>query len=86
MVNEARVFGNGDVTIVINMMTSSARVYVGTEPVGFIQKLRLDLDLDQPSPQLEFTFPQSHNRDTATRIEEQVRSVKQQIPWAKIIR
>ncbi len=86
MQNEAKVFGEGDVTIVINMVTASARVYVGTQPVGFLQKLKLELDLTKPNPQLEMAFPQSHDKTASLRIEEQVRAIKQQVPWAKIIR
>src|SRR5512135_3521189 len=86
MQNEARVFGDGDVTIVVNMSSASARVYVGTQQVGFLRKLNLSLDSAEPSPQLEFVFPQSHDQTTALRIEEQVRSIKQHLPWAKIIR
>jgi hypothetical protein len=86
MQNEAKVFGEGDVTIVVNMVTASARVYIGTQPVGFLQKLKLDLDITKVNPQLEFTFPQSHDKTASMRIEEQVRAVKQQVPWAKVIR
>ena len=84
MENEARVFGDGDVTICINMQTASARIYVGTQQVGFVQKLKLELDVTEPRPQLEFIFPQSHSRDTSLKIEEQVRAVKQCVPWAKV--
>lgn len=86
MQNEARVFGDGDVTIVVNMTSASARVYVGTQQVGYLQKLNLSLDLENPSPQLEFVFPQSYDSGVNTRIEEQVRAVRQQVPWAKVIR
>jgi hypothetical protein len=86
MENEAKVYGDGDVTIVCNVTTNSARVFVGTQPIGFIQKLRLNLDHKEPQVDLEFTFPQSYDQATALKIEEQVRSVKQQLPWAKVIR
>lgn len=86
MQNEARVFGDGDVTIVVNMASASARVYVGTQQVGFLRKLNLSLDSAEPTPQLEFVFPQSHDQNTSLRIEEQVRAVKQHVPWAKVTR
>jgi hypothetical protein len=86
MENEAKVFGEGDVTIVVNMMAATARVYVGTQVIGLIQKLRLDLDVNEPLSKIEFTFPQSHDKDSALRIEEQVRSVRQHVPWARISR
>jgi len=86
MNNSAKVFGEGDVTIVINMQAAAARIYVGSQLVGFVQKLKLELDLKEPRPQLEFAFPQSHDANTSMRIEEHVRMVKQQVPWAKVIR
>jgi hypothetical protein len=86
MQNEARVFGDGDVTIVVNMVTATARVYVGTQQIGWLQKLKLELDLTKPNPQLELSFPQSHDKNLSMKIEEQVRAVKQQVPWAIITR
>jgi hypothetical protein len=86
MQNEARVFGDGDVTIVFNMITASARVYVGTQQVGFLKRVKLDLDLAQVNPQLEFVFPQSHDPAANMKIEEQIRAVRQQVPWAKLTR
>ena len=86
MQNEAKVFGDGDVTIVMNMVTASARVYIGTHQVGLIQKLKLALNMSEPLPQLEFVFPQSHDQTASLRIEEQVRAVRQQLPWAKVTR
>lgn len=84
MDNEARVFAEGDVTIVVNRQTAAARIYVGTQLIGFVQKLKLELDMQIPNPQLEFIFPKSHDANTSLRIEEQVRAVKQHVPWAKI--
>ena len=86
MQNAAKVFGEGDVTIVINRVTTSARVYVGTQQISLLQKIKLDLDFSKPSPQLEFSFPQTHDKETSLRIEEQVRAVKQCIPWAQVTR
>jgi hypothetical protein len=85
MQNEARVFGDGDVTIVVNMTTAAARVYIGQQQIGLIQKLKLELNMNDPLPQLEFTFPQSHDKNASLRIEEQVRAVKQ-VPWVKVTR
>ena len=86
MENEAKVYGEGDVTIVLNATTSSVRIFVGTQQVGFITKLSMNLDVKDPQTHLEFGFPQSHDQTTAMKIEEQVRFVKQQVPWVKITR
>jgi len=86
MENVAKVYGDGDITIVVNTTTASARVFVGTQQIGYIQKLNLVMDCKEPNVQIEMNFPQSHNADTSLKIEEQVRSVKQQAPWVKITR
>lgn len=86
MQNEAKVFGDGDITIVVNRTTAAARVFAGTQLIGFVHKLKLDLDMKEITPQLEFSFPQSHDQDVNLRIEEQVRAIRQHAPWARINR
>ncbi len=86
MQNEARVFGEGDVTIVVNRTTAAAQIFVGTQRVGFVSNLKLELDTQKPTTQLEFMFPKAFEESTNLRIEEQMRLVKQVAPWVKIIR
>ena len=84
MINKARVFGDGDVTIVVNLLSNSTRVFVGTQQIGLLQKLKLDIDVNNPATQLELTFPTSNDTEINSKVEETVRSVKQQLTWAKI--
>ena len=81
----AKVFGEGDMTIVINMITSAARIYVGTKQIGCVQKLNLHLDVKQTTPQLELEFPRTGDTTTDLRIEEHMREVKK-LPWVKVTR
>ncbi len=85
MDGSAKVFGDGDVTIVLNMLSGAARVYIGTKQIGFIQKVNLHLDVKQQSPQLEIEFPRTGDQATDLRIEENAREVKR-LPWIKVIR
>jgi hypothetical protein len=81
MENEAKIFGDGDVTIAFNMLTGSARVYIGTQQIGLIQNLKLNINCKEQLTNFELNFPQNPN----IHVEEQIRNVKQLIPWAKVI-
>ncbi len=81
----AKVFGEGDVTIVVNMISNAARVYVGTKQIGLIQKLNLHLDMKQTTPQLEMEFPRTGDAQADLRIEESMREVKR-LPWVRVTR
>ena len=77
---KSKIFGEGDVTITFNSTSESMRVYVGTQEIEFVQNIKFNND--KQSTSFEITFIGS---DDNTKFEEQIRSVKQQIPWAKVI-
>jgi len=82
---EAKVFGDGDITITFNQISACAKVYVGTQQIGFIQGLKLELNMDAQIPKFELKFPTSTEEKTQLSIEENIRVLKM-LPWVSIIR
>lgn len=80
----ARVFGDGDITVVLNAKSSDTRVYIGAKEVSFLSGVKLSTDGSQAtSIELVFKLPSSPLE--VLKIEEQTRAVKQ-FPWVKVAR
>jgi len=75
------VFGDGDVTVVVNNTT--ARVYVGSVRLDHVDKVTVESGADGTA--LGILFSRSHDADVSRSIEENVRAAKA-LPWVKVLR
>ena len=76
------VFGDGDVTIVMN--GRQARMFVGSVQVEVLDGIKLEVGQDGNGVSLAVSFPKSHEEDVARRIEENARTVRA-APWIRVL-
>jgi len=81
---EAKVFGDGDVTIAINQVSGSAKIYIGAQQIQYISEIKLVVDFKNPT-QLELRFPTSNEPNVQLAIEENIRAAKA-LPWVRVVR
>jgi hypothetical protein len=78
---EPRVWGAGDITIAVGM--HGYRIWVGVLLIDYVEEIKIIAN-SQGNPQVQIRFPQSHERETQLRIEENVRVAKT-MSWIQVV-